>query len=44
MATTYLAFEVWITITGIYLFLAVSLSLALRRVESRLRDGLGAGP
>jgi polar amino acid transport system permease protein len=30
MATTYLTFEVWITITGVYLLMALSLSLVLR--------------
>jgi polar amino acid transport system permease protein len=44
MATTYLTFEIWITITGIYLLMALSLSLVLRRVESRLRDGLRTSP
>jgi polar amino acid transport system permease protein len=37
MATTYLTFELWITITGIYLLLALSLSLVLAWIESRLR-------
>jgi polar amino acid transport system permease protein len=37
MATTYLTFELWITITGIYLLMALSLSLIVSRIESRLR-------
>ena len=44
MASTYLTFEVWITITGIYLLMALSLSLALRRVENRFSKGLRTSP
>ena len=44
MASTYLTFEVWITITGIYLLMALSLSLALRRLENHLREGRITAP
>jgi polar amino acid transport system permease protein len=37
MAATYLVFEVWITVTALYLVLTLSLSLALERVEKYLR-------
>ena len=37
MAATYLTFEVWITITGLYLILTLSLSLAVGRLEIYLR-------
>ncbi|MBN2125270.1 MAG: amino acid ABC transporter permease [Deltaproteobacteria bacterium] len=37
MSATYLTFEVWITITALYLLLTFSLSLALSRVEITLR-------
>jgi polar amino acid transport system permease protein len=37
MASTYLVFEVWITVTALYLVLTLSLSLALERVEKYLR-------
>jgi len=40
MAATYLTFEVWITITAMYLVLTLTCSLAARRIESRLRRGL----
>lgn len=33
MAATYLTFECWITITGLYLILTLSLSLAVERLE-----------
>lgn len=33
MSATYLTFEVWITITGLYLVLTLSLSLAVERME-----------
>jgi polar amino acid transport system permease protein len=37
MSATYLIFEVWITITGLYLILTLSLSLAVSRLEKFLR-------
>jgi polar amino acid transport system permease protein len=37
MAATYLTFEVWITVTALYLILTLTLSLALERVEKYLR-------
>jgi polar amino acid transport system permease protein len=37
MASTYLTFEIWITITGLYLLLTLSFSLAVSVLESRLR-------
>lgn len=37
MASTYLTFEIWITITGLYLLLTLSFSLAVSALESRLR-------
>jgi len=37
ISTTYLIFETWITTTGLYLVLTLSLSLALARIEKRLR-------
>ncbi|MFO7784138.1 MAG: amino acid ABC transporter permease [Thermodesulfobacteriota bacterium] len=37
MAATYLTFEIWITIAGIYLVLCLVLSLAVERLEIRLR-------
>ncbi|MFZ0241806.1 MAG: amino acid ABC transporter permease [Desulfobacterales bacterium] len=37
MATTYFTFEIWITITGLYLLLTLSCSLAVERLEIRLR-------
>jgi polar amino acid transport system permease protein len=36
MSSTYLTFEIWITITGLYLLLTLSLSLAVGRLEHRL--------
>lgn len=39
MATTYFTFEIWITITGLYLLLTLSCSLAVERLEIRLRKG-----
>ncbi len=37
MATTYFTFEIWITITALYLLLTLSCSLAVERLEIRLR-------
>jgi polar amino acid transport system permease protein len=37
MASTYRTFEVWITITGLYFLLTMSCSLAVGRLELRLR-------
>lgn len=37
MASTYLTFEVWITVTGLYFLLTYSCSLLAGRVEIRLR-------
>ena len=33
MAATYLTFEIWITITVMYLMLALTLSLVVERLE-----------
>lgn len=43
MATTYFTFEIWITITGLYLLLTLSCSLAVERLEIRLRKGRAIG-
>ena len=43
MATTYFTFEIWITITGLYLLLTLSCSLAVERLEIRLRKGRTVG-
>jgi len=43
MATTYFTFEIWITITGLYLMLTLSCSLAVERIEIYLRKGRTAG-
>jgi polar amino acid transport system permease protein len=37
MAATYLTFEVWITITALYLIMTLSLSLSVGRLEIFLR-------
>jgi polar amino acid transport system permease protein len=37
MSATYLTFEIWITITGLYLMLTLSLSLVVERFEIYLR-------
>ena len=37
MSATYLTFEIWITITGLYLMLTLSLSLVVERFEVYLR-------
>jgi len=41
MAATYLTFECWITITALYLMLTLSLSLAVERLEIRMRRRAG---
>ena len=38
MASTYRTFEIWITITGLYLLLTLSCSLAISKIENRLRN------
>ncbi|MFZ1956496.1 MAG: amino acid ABC transporter permease [Desulfobacterales bacterium] len=43
MATTYFTFEIWITITGLYLMLTLSCSLAVERLEIYLRKGRTIG-
>jgi polar amino acid transport system permease protein len=42
MATTYFTFEIWLTITGLYLVLTLSCSVALERFNTRLRTKLSA--
>jgi polar amino acid transport system permease protein len=39
MSSTYLTFEIWITITALYLVMTLSLSLAVSRLEAHLRIG-----
>ena len=39
MASTYLTFEIWITVTLLYLILTLSCSLAVERLEIRLNRG-----
>jgi len=39
MSSTYLTFEIWITITALYLIMTLSLSLAVSRLEARLGIG-----
>lgn len=39
MSSTYLTFEIWITITALYLVMTLSLSLAVSRLEARLATG-----
>ncbi|PIP36871.1 MAG: amino acid ABC transporter permease [Desulfobacterales bacterium CG23_combo_of_CG06-09_8_20_14_all_52_9] len=36
MAATYMTFEIWITITGMYLMMTLSCSLALSKIERRI--------
>jgi len=36
MAATYMTFEIWVTITGMYLLLTLSLSMAVSYVENRM--------
>ena len=37
MSSTYLTFEIWITVTALYLLLTLSLSLGVGRLEMRMR-------
>lgn len=39
MAATHLTFEVWITVTGLYLVLTFSCSMLVGKVEARLKGG-----
>lgn len=39
MAATYLTFEIWITISGLYLIMTLTCSLAVERLEVRLARG-----
>ena len=41
MSTTYLTFEIWITITGMYLILTLACSLTLAKLENTLRKSTG---
>jgi polar amino acid transport system permease protein len=41
MSTTYLTFEIWITITGMYLILTLACSLTLAKLENALRTSTG---
>jgi polar amino acid transport system permease protein len=41
MAATYLTFEIWITITLLYLLLTLSCSLAVEQLERFLNRGRG---
>jgi polar amino acid transport system permease protein len=43
MASTYFTFEIWITITGLYLLLTLSCSLAVSRMEHLIRKKYAAG-
>ena len=40
MAATYLTFEVWLTITAMYLILTLMLSMGVSRLETRMRRSL----
>ncbi len=40
MASTYLVFEIWITITILYMALTVPVSLSIQRLETRLRRNI----
>ncbi len=44
MAATYLTFEVWITVTALYLVLTLSCSLAVERLELYMSRSIGAAP
>jgi polar amino acid transport system permease protein len=37
IADTYLAFEIWFTIAGIYLVITMTLSTVVNRMENRFR-------
>ncbi len=43
MAATYMTFEIWITITAMYLILTLACSLAVARIERRMRFRTAAG-
>ena len=43
MSATYLTFEIWITITGLYFILTFSCSLAVRRLEVFMWKHSGGG-
>ena len=42
MAATYLIFETWITITGLYLILTLTLSVGVERLEIHMRKKMGS--
>jgi polar amino acid transport system permease protein len=42
MSATYMTFEVWITVTGLYLLLTLTCSLAINRLELYLRRNIAA--
>jgi polar amino acid transport system permease protein len=39
MAATYLTFEIWITISALYLIMTLTCSLAVERLEIRMARG-----
>jgi polar amino acid transport system permease protein len=39
MAATYLTFEIWITISALYLIMTLTCSLAIERLEIRMARG-----
>lgn len=44
MAATYLTFEVWITVTALYLVLTLTCSLAVERLERYMSRSVGTSP
>jgi len=40
MASTYLVFEIWITVTVLYMILTVPVSLSIQRLEVHLRKNM----
>ena len=40
MASTYLVFEIWITVTVLYMVLTVPVSLSIQRIEARIRRNM----
>jgi polar amino acid transport system permease protein len=40
MSTTYFTFEIWITVTGMYLILTLTCSLTVARLEKAIRKGI----
>ncbi len=40
MASTYLVFEIWITVTVLYMALTVPVSLSIQRIEARIRRNM----